>query len=66
MIKIRPVRWEAKGNVGVIRIASFNRQTGEATRLGSHQLAKQIGPDLAGYVIDLGPTPAGCWTRRST
>jgi carboxyl-terminal processing protease len=59
VIKIRPVKWEAKGNVGVIRIASFNRQTGEATRLAVTTLAKQIGPDLAGYVIDLRSNPGG-------
>jgi len=59
IIKIRPVRWEARGNVGVIRIASFNRQTGQATQLAVTTLAKQIGPDLAGYVIDLRSNPGG-------
>ncbi len=59
IIKIRPVKWEAKGNVGVIRIASFNRQTGEATRLAVTSLSKQIGPDLAGFVIDLRSNPGG-------
>lgn len=59
IIKLQPVRFEAKGNVGVIRISSFNRQTGEATRLGLTTLAKQLGPDLAGYVIDLRSNPGG-------
>jgi carboxyl-terminal processing protease len=59
VIKIRPVRWEAKGNVGVIRIASFNRQTGEATRQAVTELTRKIGPDLAGFVIDLRSNPGG-------
>ncbi len=59
VIKIRPVRWEAKGNVGVVRIASFNRQTGEATRQAVTELSRKIGPDLAGFVIDLRSNPGG-------
>ncbi|MFN3370618.1 MAG: S41 family peptidase [Sphingomonadaceae bacterium] len=59
IIRIRPVRHEARGNVGVIRIASFNRQTGEATRAAVETLKRQIGPDLAGYVIDLRSNPGG-------
>lgn len=59
VIKIRPVRHEAKGNVGVIRIASFNRQTGEATRNAVAELSRKIGPDLAGFVIDLRSNPGG-------
>jgi carboxyl-terminal processing protease len=59
IIKIRPVRHEAKGNVGVIRIASFNRQTGEATRAAVTELSRKIGPNIAGYVIDLRSNPGG-------
>jgi carboxyl-terminal processing protease len=59
VIKIRPVRFEAKGNVGVIRIASFNRQTGEATRNAVTELSRKLGPDLAGFVIDLRSNPGG-------
>jgi carboxyl-terminal processing protease len=59
VIKIRPVRYEAKGNVGVVRIASFNRQTGEATRAAVTELSRKIGPDLAGFVIDLRSNPGG-------
>lgn len=58
-IRMRPVRWETKGNVGVIRIAAFNRQTGEATREAVTELTKKIGPDLAGFVIDLRSNPGG-------
>ncbi len=59
VIKIRPVRWEARGNVGVVRIASFNRQTGDAVRLALTSLDRQLGPKLAGYVVDLRSNPGG-------
>lgn len=59
IIKVNPVKFEAVGNVGVIRISSFNRQTGDAVRLGLTTLGKQLGPSLAGYVIDLRSNPGG-------
>ncbi|WP_199555642.1 S41 family peptidase [Sandaracinobacteroides hominis] len=59
VIKVRPVKWEAKGNVGVIRISSFNRQTGEATRQAVTELTSKIGPNLSGFVIDLRSNPGG-------
>ncbi|MFQ3665796.1 MAG: S41 family peptidase [Sphingomonadaceae bacterium] len=59
IIRIRPVRWETRGDVGVIRISSFNRQTGEATRLAITALDRQLGTRLKGYVIDLRSNPGG-------
>ncbi len=59
VIRMRPVRWSSQGNVGVIRISTFNRQTGEATREAVTALSKQIGPNLAGYVLDLRSNPGG-------
>jgi carboxyl-terminal processing protease len=59
IIRIKPVRWEAVGKVGVVRISTFNRQTGEALQLALTSLDRQIGPDLQGYVIDLRANPGG-------
>jgi carboxyl-terminal processing protease len=59
VIKIRPVRWEARGDVGVIRVSSFNRQTGEAVRLAITALDRQLGSRLQGYVLDLRANPGG-------
>ena len=59
VIQIRPVKFEAKGNVGVIRISTFNKQTGEATEQALKVLEKQIGPKLAGFVVDLRSNPGG-------
>ncbi len=59
MIHLRPVKAEAKGNVGVIRISTFNRQTGDDTRKAVTDLTREIGPGLAGFVLDLRSNPGG-------
>lgn len=59
VIKLRPVRHEVRGDVGVIRVSSFNRQTGEALRQSIAALERQIGPSLKGYVLDLRSNPGG-------
>jgi carboxyl-terminal processing protease len=59
VIKVRPVRFEVRGNVGVVRVASFNRLTGPATRDAIQSIERQLGPRLAGYVLDLRSNPGG-------
>jgi carboxyl-terminal processing protease len=59
VIQIKPVKWEVRGNVGVVRISTFNKQTGEATRTAVTAIDKKLGASLAGYVIDLRSNPGG-------
>ena len=59
VIRTRPVRWEVDGDVGVIRISAFNRQTSSAAREAVTELTKKIGPPLAGFVLDLRSNPGG-------
>lgn len=59
IIQIKPVKWEVKGDVGVIRIASFSKQTGPATKAAIIGIEKQLGPKLAGFVVDLRSNPGG-------
>ncbi len=59
IIKIKPVKWEVKGDVGIIRIASFSKQTGPATKAAITGIEKQLGPKLAGFVVDLRSNPGG-------
>ena len=59
IIVIRPVKFETKGNVGVIRISTFNKQTGEATRNAVTSIEKKLGPGLAGFIVDLRSNPGG-------
>ena len=59
IIEIKPVKWEVKGDVGVIRIASFSKQTGPATKAAIAGIEKQLGARLAGFVVDLRSNPGG-------
>jgi carboxyl-terminal processing protease len=59
VILIRPVKFETRGNVGVIRISAFNKQTGDATRNAVTAIEKKLGPALAGFIVDLRSNPGG-------
>ncbi len=59
VIQIKPVKFETRGSVGVIRITTFNKQTGDATRNAVASIEKQLGANIAGYVIDLRSNPGG-------
>jgi carboxyl-terminal processing protease len=52
-IKVEAVKYRREGNVGYIRIPAFNEETNDGVVLAVKNLRKQIGPALAGYVIDL-------------
>src|SRR3546814_744278 len=51
IIQLRPVKWEAKGQVGYININTFNKQTGEEVRKALNELEAKGG--MIGYVVDL-------------
>jgi carboxyl-terminal processing protease len=59
IIQIKPVKWEVRDNVGIVRISTFNKQTGEATRAAVSAIDKKLGANLLGYVIDLRSNPGG-------
>lgn len=59
VVEIRPVKSEVKGGVGVIRISSFSKNTGDATRQAIADIRKKLGRDPAGYIIDLRSNPGG-------
>lgn len=59
VIQIKPVKTEIRGDVGIIRISAFNKQTGPATRAAIESIEKQLGPRLVGFVIDLRSNPGG-------
>ena len=59
-IKIRAVRARAEGNIGVLRITTFNEQTFKNLEDAIVKLKEEIGEDkLIGYVIDLRNNPGG-------
>ncbi len=59
VIKIKPVKSEIKGNVGVIRISSFSKNAGADTVSALHDVEAKLGPKLAGFVLDLRSNPGG-------
>ena len=61
VIRVKPVRHRTDGgDIGYIRITSFNEQTTDNLRKAIASIAKEIPQDkLAGYVIDLRNNPGG-------
>jgi len=61
IIRVRPVTYHAEGgDIGYIRIASFNEQTTDGLKKAIADISKQIPADkLAGYVVYLRNNPGG-------
>jgi carboxyl-terminal processing protease len=61
IIRVRPVTYHTDGgDIGYIRIASFNEQTTDGLHKAIADVLKQIAPDkLAGFVVDLRNNPGG-------
>ncbi|MFQ5565461.1 MAG: S41 family peptidase [Paracoccaceae bacterium] len=59
-IRIRAVRTRIEGNVGILRITTFNEQTYDNLEAGIAKIKEEIGADvIAGYVVDLRNNPGG-------
>ena len=48
-----------EGDVGYIRLPGFNEQTADEMEKAVHDLKKEIGPGIKGYVLDLRNNPGG-------
>ncbi len=61
IIRVRPVSYHVDGgNIGYIRISSFNEQTTTELKTAISDISKQVPSDsLAGYVVDLRNNPGG-------
>ena len=61
VIRVRPVAYHTDGgDIGYIRISSFNEQTTEGLKKAIGDMSKQIPPEkLAGYIVDLRNNPGG-------
>ncbi|MEP6840938.1 MAG: S41 family peptidase [Bradyrhizobium sp.] len=61
VIRVKPVRYHTDGgDIGYIRITSFNEQTTDGLRKAIAAISKEIPQDkLAGYVVDLRNNPGG-------
>ncbi|MDE2377327.1 S41 family peptidase [Bradyrhizobium sp.] len=60
IIHVRPVRYRTEGDIGYIRITSFNDQTTDGLRKAIASISRDVPAEkLAGYVVDLRNNPGG-------
>jgi carboxyl-terminal processing protease len=59
IIQVENVKYHREGDIGYIRLPSFNEQTQSGLEQAVRDLKRQIGPGLKGYVIDLRNNPGG-------
>lgn len=63
VIKIKSVRHRVEGDVGYIRITTFNQQTTPGLKKAIKDIKDELGDKLLGYVIDLRNNPGGLLTE---
>ena len=59
IVSVAAVNWRREGDIAYIRIPGFNDNTGAGFENAVHDLKKQMGPVLKGYVLDLRNNPGG-------
>jgi carboxyl-terminal processing protease len=59
VIRINPVKAHAEGDVGYVKITTFNEQTHANLVKAVDTIDKQLGPNIKGYIIDLRNNPGG-------
>ena len=60
VITIYPVRVRAEGDIGYLRVTTFNKQTSQDLKDKLAEVRDEIGvEDLKGYVLDLRNNPGG-------
>jgi carboxyl-terminal processing protease len=59
VIKLRPVEWKVKDNIGVIAVSSFSENVGSEVAQAVAAIRAQLGNNLAGVVLDLRGNPGG-------
>lgn len=59
IIHVKAVKWHTEGNVGYIRIATFNEKTAPLLHEAIIALKKQLGSKLEGFVVDVRNNPGG-------
>ena len=57
------VAFERRGSVAHIRLYSFNQETTHALSAAVKRAKKEIGPELAGFVLDLRDNPGGLFDQ---
>lgn len=59
VITVQSVRSRIEGDIGYIRITSFNEQTTPGLEKAIEEIEEELGEDLIGFVLDLRNNPGG-------
>ncbi len=59
VIQLRPVKWEVRGDVGIVNVNAFSRSTGADVRGALSSIDKKLGHLPRGYIVDLRSNPGG-------
>ena len=59
MIKVQSVKWRLEGNIGYIRIRTFNEQTTLGLKKAFRFFDRKVGQKMSGIVLDLRNNPGG-------
>ncbi len=59
IIRIKSVRKRIEGDVGYVRISTFNEQTYRLLKEAIAEIEREVGSKLKGYVLDLRNNPGG-------
>lgn len=59
IIEIKPVKWEIKGQIGVISISQFSRNAAQEVRDALVAIDRKLGHHPLGYIVDLRSDPGG-------
>ncbi len=60
IIKVQPVKFESKGDIGYLRVSTFSGKATDILKEAIGKLTKEIGKDkLKGFVLDLRNNPGG-------
>jgi len=59
IVRIRSVRWHLEGDIGYLRVTTFNERTSEGVHHAVAKMRETLGDALAGLIIDLRNNPGG-------
>jgi len=59
IIEIKPVKWDIKGQIGVISISQFSRNAEQEVRDALVAIDRKLGHHPLGYIVDLRSDPGG-------
>ncbi len=59
IIHVKAVKWRTEGNIGYMRIATFNETTVPLLKEAMADIKKKLGPKLEGLIIDVRNDPGG-------